>query len=47
MLKLILSCCRATFYETPEFGSCGYGRLDTGVYEFGPDAVGAFPDVRK
>lgn len=40
------SFCRATWYETPEYGSCGYGKLDT-VYKFGPDAVGAYPDVRE
>ncbi|KAI3438388.1 hypothetical protein D9Q98_000820 [Chlorella vulgaris] len=34
---------RATWYEHPYTGSCGYGRLDP--YEFGADAVAAMPDA--
>ncbi|KAL4859717.1 5'-3' exoribonuclease 2 [Chlorella vulgaris] len=34
---------RATWYEHPYTGSCGYGRLDP--YEFGVDAVAAMPDA--
>lgn len=37
------SLCRATWYDHPHTGSCGYGKLDG--YTFGPDAVAAMPDV--
>lgn len=33
---------RATWFEHPHTGSCGYGRLDG--YAFGVDAVTALPD---
>lgn len=36
---------RATWFEHPHTGSCGYGRLDDGHYAFGSDAVAAMPDV--
>lgn len=36
---------RATWFEHPWTGSCGYGKLDT--YQFGNDAVAAMPDVRE
>ncbi|KAL4422664.1 hypothetical protein ABPG75_008861 [Micractinium tetrahymenae] len=35
---------RATWFEHPYTGSCGYGKLDTG-YSYGYDAVAAMPDV--
>eukprot|EP00887_Chlorella_sp_A99_P004756 scaffold4.g4756.t1 len=34
---------RATWFEHPHTGSCGYGKLD--AYAFGADAVAALPDT--
>lgn len=34
---------RATWFDSPQVGSCGYGKLDP--YKFGQDAVAAMPDV--
>ena len=43
-LPSFLHSCRATFYDHPFMGSCGYGKLDP-PYTFGYDAVAALPDV--